>query len=121
VVDAGPGYMTKRLESAEGLVQILSAAPNLAPLIVPRIAKNLDWPESDELAEEIRAMNQPQQQGPDPKEQMDMAKGQVEIEGKQLDNQKKQMEMMQSGMGVEELAQRIGQIEQILTRMMGGA
>jgi hypothetical protein len=121
VVDAGPGYMTKRLESADGLVQILSAAPNLAPLIVPRIAKNLDWPESDELAEEIRAMNQPQQQGPDPKEQMDMAKGQVEIEGKQLDNQKKQMEMMQSGMGVEELAQRIGQIEQILTRMMGGA
>lgn len=108
VVDVGPAYNTKRIEAADGMVQLLQAAPQYAPIILPRVAKNLDWPESDEIANEMQQMNQPQQ---DPK-------AEVELQGKQLDNQKKQLDLakgqqdivmgqMQGQANAQELDQRI--------------
>jgi len=88
VVDVGPGYTTKRLEAADGMIQFTQAAPQFAPVIFPRIAKNLDWPESDEIAQEMQAMMQPPP--PDPKNE-------VELQGKQLDNATKQARLQQMG------------------------
>jgi len=107
VVDVGPSYKTKRLEAADGMIQLSQAAPQFAQIIIPRIAKNLDWPEADEIAEEMTAMSQPQQ-GPDPAMQMaemkmqqdqargqiDMAKAQMDMEIKKMDFQIKQMDLM---------------------------
>jgi len=100
VADVSPGYETKRMEAADGMVQLLTSAPNYAPIIMPRIAKNLDWPESDEIAQEMQQMNQPQQ--PSPKDQMDIQKGQLDLQGKQLDNAKKQMEVQKEGIDVQQ-------------------
>jgi hypothetical protein len=58
VVNAGPAYNTKRLEAADGMIQLIQAAPQYAPIIVPRLAKNLDFPEAAEIGEEMKQMNQ---------------------------------------------------------------
>jgi hypothetical protein len=97
VVDVGPAYSTKRLEAADGMVQALQMAPMAAQIILPRLARNMDWPESEEIAEELKALFQPQQQGPDPRQEMMMAKGEQDVIGKQLDNQRKQMQMEGAG------------------------
>ena len=58
VVDAGPAYNTKRLEAADGMIQLLQAAPQYAQIIIPRLAKNLDFPEAAEIGQEMQQMNQ---------------------------------------------------------------
>jgi hypothetical protein len=108
--DIGPGYMTKRLEASDGMFQFLTAAPNTAPVMLPRIAKNLDWPEAEEISQELQQVMQPQQ--PDPamiqaqqqqaqaqmqleqqKMQVEMAKAQMDLEGKKMDLEGKRMDI----------------------------
>lgn len=92
--DVGPGYMTKRLEAADGMVQFLSAAPATAPVLLPRIAKNADWPEADEIAEELAQIMNPQAQQPDPAiAQQQQAQMQAEQQKMQFDMQSKQMDL----------------------------
>jgi hypothetical protein len=94
VVDAGPGYSTRRQEAADGMVQLAQAAPNaLLPILVPRIARNLDWPEAQEIGEEIKQLTQPQQPPPDPRIALEMEKGKLDLQSKQLDNQGKVIEL----------------------------
>lgn len=62
VPDAGTGYATKRAEIADKLLGILQFAPMTAPAIIPRIAKVIDMPDSQEIAEEVKALMQPQQE-----------------------------------------------------------
>lgn len=114
VIDIGASYATKRTEATDGMVQLVQAAPQYAPIIIPEIAKNSDWPGADDIADQMAQMNQPQQQGPDPEQQAAMQKGQlelqkgqielkrgeldltkanIELEGKKLDNQKKTLEI----------------------------
>jgi hypothetical protein len=70
------------------MMQFLSAAPNTAPVVLPRIAKNLDWPEAEEIADELKQIMQPQQPPPDPMRELDM-------QGKALVNAKRQQELEQ--------------------------
>lgn len=114
-VDIGPGYATKRLEASDGMFQLLTAAPNTAPALLPRIAKNLDWPDAEEISQEIQGLMQPQadpavQQAQQAqmqleqqkmgleqqKMQVDMAKAQLDLEGKKLDLEAKAMEMQKN-------------------------
>ena len=60
VPDSGPGFATKRAEIADGLMGILQFAPDTAPVIIPRLTKVLDMPDSEEIAQEIQALMQPQ-------------------------------------------------------------
>jgi hypothetical protein len=105
VVDAGPGYDTKRQEAVDGMITLSQAAPNVVPVLLPRIAKNQDWPESQEIADELKMM---QQQG-DPKAQADVQKGQLDIQGKQMDLRKKAMEIQQGQMNDQQQMYAIAQ------------
>jgi hypothetical protein len=91
VIDAGPGHMTKRMEAAEGLVQLSQAAPQFAPILIPRIAKNLDWPEAQEIGDEIKQASQPQQAPQDPRIQADMQMKQMDLKAKEMDLAGQQM------------------------------
>jgi hypothetical protein len=57
--EAGPSFTTKREEAAAQMVEFIRAYPNAAPLIGDLLAKNLDWPGADDIAERLKAMLPP--------------------------------------------------------------
>jgi hypothetical protein len=102
VIDVGAGNLsTTRMESADALTNILQTAPQLSQVLLPRLIKLLDMPDSDEIAEEInKVMNPQQQQGPTPEQQMmEMKQGMEQMKGEiiqqkgQIELQKGQMEL----------------------------
>jgi hypothetical protein len=63
VPDAGAGFATKRAEIADSLLGILQFAPDTAQVIIPRLTKVLDMPDSEEIAAELKTLMQPQPEG----------------------------------------------------------
>lgn len=101
-VEVGPSYNTKRQESAEQMTEMIRAFPAAAPIIGDLLAKNLDWPGADEIAERLKAMVP--QQGQDPR------MGQLHQQfGDQM--QKMQGAMQQMGQKLAQAEQRATQAE----------
>jgi hypothetical protein len=65
-VETGPSFTTKREEAAYQMTEFIRAFPQAAPLIGDMLAKNMDWPEADEIARRLQAMLPPQIQGQNP-------------------------------------------------------
>lgn len=59
VVQAGPSFTTRREEAATQMVELTRANPTIAPIIMDKLAKNLDWPEADTLSKRFQAMLPP--------------------------------------------------------------
>lgn len=55
-VTTGPSFTTRREEAAYQMTEMLRAFPQAAPVIGPELAKNLDWPGADKIAEKLDAM-----------------------------------------------------------------
>lgn len=94
VFDAGPSYLTRRIEAADGLMKVAQTAPQFLPILMPDIAKNLDWPGAQELGQKLQETSKPK--GPPPELQAKLelekikgqtlqAKAQADIQGKQVD------------------------------------
>ena len=49
-VTIGPSYASKRIESAESMMDFVRAMPQTAQLVADLIAKNQDWPEAEQFA-----------------------------------------------------------------------
>ena len=68
VVDSGPSYNTRRQEAADQMIELLRGFPQAAPLIGDLLAKNLDWPEADEIKKRLQHLLPPELKGKgDPK------------------------------------------------------
>lgn len=67
--EAGPSFTTRREEAATQIMEFIRVYPNAAPIIGDLLAKNMDWPGSDEIAERLRKMLPPQLQGQSPEAQ----------------------------------------------------
>jgi hypothetical protein len=52
-VSTGPSYTTQREEAAAQMTEMIRAFPQAAPIVGPELAKNLDWPGADEIAEKM--------------------------------------------------------------------
>lgn len=101
-VSIGPSYATKRMESADAMLQFLQAYPAAAPIIGDLIAKNMDWPGADEIAKRLRNMLQAQMpavlvdpedpNAPPPPNPMDDPAVQMEMAGAEADVRKKTAE-----------------------------
>lgn len=52
-VSSGPSFTTRREEAAYSMTEALRAFPNGADIIMPELAKNLDWPGADKIAEKL--------------------------------------------------------------------
>lgn len=110
VVTSGPSYASQRLEESDALVQLVQAVPNIAPAIMDLVIEGMAFPNSEKIAERIRAgmpaqlvnPGQPQPPAPpDPKVQAQqiqlqgtMAKTQAEIQKAKLDVAGKQLDVM---------------------------
>lgn len=56
-VTTGPSFTTRREEAAFQMTEMMRALPASAPILGKHLAKNLDWPGADEIAEELEAMS----------------------------------------------------------------
>jgi hypothetical protein len=89
-VTAGPSFTSRREEAANQMIEFIRAFPQAAPIIGDLLAKNLDWPGAEELAERFKALLPAQLQGESP-EAME-AKAQVEQLAKALGECKAQLQ-----------------------------
>lgn len=96
--EAGPSFATKREESSSQMIEFIRAYPNAAPIIGDLLAKNLDWPGADEIADRMQAMLPPQIQGQNPQVQ------QLQQQLQQMDGHAKE--------AVAQLQQKLGQEKQ---------
>jgi hypothetical protein len=53
-VAAGPSYTTKRQESAESMMQMVQANPEMMSVAGDLIVKSMDWPGAEDLAERLK-------------------------------------------------------------------
>lgn len=59
-MEMGPSYTTRREAALDGMVTLIQAAPQLAPVIIDLFAKAQDWPMADKIAKRMRTMLPPQ-------------------------------------------------------------
>ncbi len=65
-VKIGPSYSTRRAEAADSMLQFIQAVPQAASVAGDLVARNMDWPGADEIAERLRRMLPPQVTGEAP-------------------------------------------------------
>jgi len=53
-VSSGPSFTTRREEAAAQMTEMIRAFPAAAPMIGDILARNLDWPGADEIAERLK-------------------------------------------------------------------
>lgn len=64
--ESGPSYTTKRQEAAAQMTEFMRAVPGAGQVMGDLLAKNLDWPGADEIAERLKLLLPPQAQGQNP-------------------------------------------------------
>jgi len=55
-VTAGPSFTTRRQEAAAQMTELIRAFPPAAPVLGDLLARNLDWPGADEIAQRLRGL-----------------------------------------------------------------
>lgn len=68
-MEMGPSYTTRREAALDGMIQLVSAAPQIAPYVLDLLAQAQDWPLADKIAKRIRAMLPPQIQAEEAQEE----------------------------------------------------
>lgn len=96
-VDIGPSYTTQRKEAAESMLEVLRIYPEAGQVIGDLIAKNMDWPEADEMAKRLKAI---------------LPASIAEGENPQL-----QMIMQQKDQEVQILQEQMGQMGQLIQQL----
>ena len=111
-VGVGPSFKTRRIEAASSMVELGRVFPQIMQVAGDLVAKNMDWPGADELADRLKkllppgiaededltpeqqqALQQQQQQQQQLQQkaiELEMAEKQVTIENKQADTAVKQ-------------------------------
>jgi hypothetical protein len=68
-VTSGPSFTSRREEAANQMIELIRAYPAAAPVIGDLLARNLDWPGADEVAQRLQSMLPAQARGADPQAQ----------------------------------------------------
>jgi hypothetical protein len=56
-VSSGPAFTSRREEANDVMTSVVQAYPDSAPILAPRIMKNLDIPDADEISREFDSLN----------------------------------------------------------------
>ena len=65
-VKIGPSYATRRAEAADAMLQFIQVVPQAASVAGDLVARNMDWPGADEIADRLKRMLPPQITGEAP-------------------------------------------------------
>lgn len=92
-VNIGKSFSTQRMEARESMLDFIKMLPDAAPFVIDLLAKNMDWPGSDEIAKRLRQMVPPQaladpNNPPPPPNPMDDPTVAVEVGLKQAQTEK---------------------------------
>lgn len=106
--EVGPSYATKRQEAAAQMMELGRAYPPLMQIAGDLLAKNLDWPGADDIAERLKAMLPPQIQGKNPQAaQMQQQMQMMDAQAKQAIGQlTQQMRDLQQKLSAEQNSQQ---------------
>jgi hypothetical protein len=99
-ISVGPSFQTKRQEAVASMIEFLKVYPQAAPFIGDLMARNMDWPGADDIADRLKKMLPPNLQDQDegdPKIQLQQAQAQLQQQGALL-QQANQMVQQQAGM-----------------------
>jgi hypothetical protein len=58
-VSVGPAFMTRRQEAAASMLEFMKVVPQQAQFLADLVARNMDWPGSDELVERLQKLLPP--------------------------------------------------------------
>jgi hypothetical protein len=75
-VKIGPSYSTRRAEAADAMLQFIQAVPQAASIAGDLVARNMDWPGADEIADRLKRMLPPQVLGETPPLSVQMVQAQ---------------------------------------------
>lgn len=97
-VETGPSYSTRRVEAAESMMQFAQSVPQTAQVAGDLIAKAMDWPMAEDIAERIKRSIPPQitqepgqqPQAPDPAQ---MAQAQAQQQAMAMQQQAAQFDL----------------------------
>ena len=90
-VEIGPGFTTKRQEAANQMVELMRVNPAFSQISMDLLAKNLDWPGADEIADRAKALLPPQIAGENPQiQQLQQALQQTQAQAQQITQQLQQ-------------------------------
>lgn len=92
-VRIGPSYTSKRVEAAESMIAFAQAVPNAAAVMSDLIAKNMDWPGADEIAERLKRAIPAEVRGPDEEEDQDPKLAQQKQQQEQTAQQVQQLQL----------------------------
>ena len=88
-VTSGPSFTTRREEAAVQMTEFIRSFPESAPIIGGLLARNLDWPGADEIADRLDAvnpLNQPEEPQLPPEIEMLIEQGQRVIAELEAEN-----------------------------------
>jgi hypothetical protein len=98
-VKAGPSFTSRREEAASQMIELIRAYPAAAPVVGDLLAKNLDWPGADEIAERLNALLPAQLQGESP--EAEAAKAQIQKMAQLIGQLKGENEALKADKGIE--------------------
>lgn len=131
-VKAGPSYQTQRMEAADSLMQFVQAVPSAGGVVLDLIAKNMDWPGSQEIAARLKKalppgvltpeemeeegiqppQPTPEQQAAMAKAEADTAQAQADMAGAKADTAKAEADTMKAQADMAEAQARMAEIQQ---------
>lgn len=129
-VKSGPSYQTQRIEAADSLMQFAQAVPAAAGVMSDLIAKNMDWPGADEIANRLKKILPPgtltpeemEEAGieapssePTPEQQVQMAQSEADMAQASADIAKAESETAMAQAKTAEAQAKIAEIEQAAT------
>lgn len=105
-VSTGPNYSTRRQETQEGMIEFIRAVPNAAGIIGDLVAKAMDWPDADKIAERLvktlpPGLRNPEDMSPEEQQAMQGQQQQAQMAA-QLQQAMQQIEMRQKAAEVSE-------------------
>lgn len=111
-VSAGPSYNTLRVEAVNSLIEFIQAVPSAGAAAQDIIARNMDFPGAEELAERLKRAVPPQlldeedaeeiqPPPPDPNLELQMAIEQAKNQGKELDIAEQELQNQAKALEVE--------------------
>ena len=91
--ESGPSYTTKRQEAANQMIEFMRAVPVAGQVMGDLLAKNLDWPGADDIADRLKTMLPQQTQGQNPQ----LQQAQQQIQQMQAALQQAQQQLADAG------------------------